>query len=39
MVDKVLSVRRERIGRSVGRLDEPTMTRLNCSMAVWLGIA
>jgi mRNA interferase MazF len=39
MVDKVISVRRERIGRSVGRLDEPTMTRLNRSMAVWLGIA
>jgi mRNA interferase MazF len=39
MVDKVISVRRERIGKPVGRLDDVTMTRLNRSMAVWLGIA
>jgi mRNA interferase MazF len=39
MVDKLISVRRERIGRPMGRLDDATMTRLNRSMAVWLGIA
>jgi mRNA interferase MazF len=39
MVDKVISVRRERIGKPVGRLDDSTMTRLSRSMAVWLGIA
>ena len=39
MVDKLISVRRERIGKAMGRLDDATMTRLNRSMAVWLGVA
>lgn len=39
MVDKAMSVRRERIGPVFGRLDEETMLSVTRSLAVFLGIA
>jgi mRNA interferase MazF len=38
-VDKVLSVARERIGGTMGRLDDETMLKVNRSLAVFIGIA
>lgn len=38
-VDKVLTVARERIGGTIGRLDDTTMLKVNRSLAVFLGIA
>ena len=37
--DKVMSVRRERIRDSVGRLDEILLARLNRSLIAFLGLA
>ena len=39
MADKVLAVRRDRIGERVGQLDEDTTIRLNRSLALFLGLA
>ena len=39
MVDKLLAVRRERIGSRIGRLDEETIVRLDRSLALFLGLA
>ena len=39
MVDKVTAIRRDKIGRSVGRLDDATMMRVNRAIALWLGLA
>ena len=38
-VDKVLTVARERIGGTIGRLDDATMLKVNRSLAVLIGIA
>ena len=38
-VDKVLTVARERIGSTIGRLDDETMLKVNRSLAVFIGIA
>lgn len=38
MVDKLVSVRRQRVGAVIGRLDAGTLIRVNRAMAVWLGI-
>ena len=38
-VDKVLTVARERIGGTIGRLDDATMLKVNRSLAVFLSIA
>jgi mRNA interferase MazF len=38
-VDKVLTVGRERIGGTIGRLDDETMLKVNRSLAVFIGIA
>ena len=38
-VDKVLTVARERIGATVGRLDDETMLKVNRSLAVFIGLA
>lgn len=38
MVDKIIGVRRERIGQQIGRMDEETMVRVTRAMAVWLAI-
>jgi mRNA interferase MazF len=39
MVDKVAAIPRARIFRSVGRLDEATLQRLDASLALMLGVA
>lgn len=39
MVDKVMSVRRDKLGASFGRLDDATMLSVTRSLAVYLGLA
>ena len=39
MVDKVTTVRRERIGQTIGRLEDDIMLRVNRSLMLWFGIA
>lgn len=39
MVDKVLTLPREKIGQSVGRLDDDLMIRITRALAMWLGVA
>jgi mRNA interferase MazF len=38
MVDKITTVRRDRVRQVIGRLDEDTMIRVNRSLAFWLGL-
>ncbi|MFP3546019.1 type II toxin-antitoxin system PemK/MazF family toxin [Rhizobium sp. SIMBA_035] len=39
MIDKTMTVRRNRIGQSFGRLSEETMISITRSLALFLGIA
>lgn len=39
MVDKAMSIKRDRLGQSFGRLDDATMLSASRSLAVFLGIA
>lgn len=39
MVDKITTVRRERLGRSIGALGEDDLMRLNRAIIVFLGLA
>ncbi|MCO5063703.1 MAG: type II toxin-antitoxin system PemK/MazF family toxin [Rhizobiaceae bacterium] len=39
MVDKLMSVRRDKVGERFGRLDEATMLAVSRSLVVFLGIA
>jgi mRNA interferase MazF len=39
MVDKVMSVRRDRVGARIGRLEDEAMLAVTRSLAVFLGIA
>lgn len=39
MIDKAMSVRRERIGVPIGRLDDETMLTVTRALAIFLGIA
>jgi mRNA interferase MazF len=39
MADKPVTIRRERIGRLVGRLDEQEIARLNVALAFVMGLA
>lgn len=39
MVDKLMTVRRDRLGEAFGQLEDDTLLRVNRAMAVWLGIA
>jgi mRNA interferase MazF len=39
MVDKPVTIRRERIGRSIGRLDDKDIARLNIALAFVMGLA
>ena len=39
MVDKIVSVKREKIGEAFGRLDDETLLRVNRALTVWLGVA
>lgn len=38
-VDKMFTALRQKIGASIGRLEDETMVRVNRAVAVWLGIA
>ncbi|BCX89998.1 mRNA interferase MazF (plasmid) [Methylomarinovum tepidoasis] len=38
MVDKILTVPREKVGRVIGRLDDRTMVEINRALAVFLGM-
>lgn len=38
-VDKIMTVKRERVGRVIGRLDDATMLKVNRSLAAFIGIA
>ena len=38
-IDKITTVKRERVGRVIGRLDDATMLKVNRSLAVFIGIA
>jgi mRNA interferase MazF len=39
MVDKVTTVRRQRLGQTIGRLEENVMLRVSRALALWFGIA
>lgn len=39
MVDKVMTVRREKIGSIIGHVDDATMINVNRSLALFLGFA
>jgi len=39
MVDKAMTVRRERIGEPIGTLDEATVLAVNRSLALFMGLA
>jgi mRNA interferase MazF len=39
MVDKLTTVRRDRVAQSVGQLEEDAMLRVNRALVLWLGIA
>jgi len=39
MIDKAISVRRERIGSAIGDAGDECMVRVTRALAVWLGIA
>ncbi len=39
MVDKLTTVRKERIGERIGQLDDGDMTRMNRAILVFLGLA
>ncbi|HVV50014.1 MAG TPA: type II toxin-antitoxin system PemK/MazF family toxin [Polyangia bacterium] len=39
MIDKVTTVKRDRIGKSIGRVGDETMLRVNRAIALWFGLA
>lgn len=39
MIDKPMTIRRDKIGKIIGRLEDDTMLRVNRALAVWMGIA
>ena len=39
MVDKLTTVRRDKMGKRIGRVPDNTMVRLNQALMVFLGIA
>ena len=39
MVDKVTTVRRERLGQPIGHLEDDVMLRVSRALALWFGIA
>ncbi|MDP2432252.1 MAG: type II toxin-antitoxin system PemK/MazF family toxin [Pseudomonadota bacterium] len=38
-VDKIVTIRRERIGAVIGQLNEDALVAVNRALAVWIGIA
>jgi mRNA interferase MazF len=39
MIDKAMTVRREKLGRPIGRIEDETMISVNRSLALFFGIA
>jgi mRNA interferase MazF len=39
MIDKPMTIRRDKIGKVIGRLDDDTILRVSRALAVWMGIA
>ena len=39
MLDKITTVRRDRLGATIGRLDEETMQRVSRAVLLWLGLS
>jgi mRNA-degrading endonuclease toxin of MazEF toxin-antitoxin module len=39
MVDKMTTVARKRLGKTIGALEAATKTRLDRALALWLGLA
>ena len=39
MIDKVTTVRRQRLGEPIGRLEDDVMLRVSRALALWFGIA
>ena len=39
MIDKIVAMRRERIGSTIGKIDDDTLIRVNRSLALFLGLA
>ncbi len=39
MIDKIVTVRRERVGAAIGRLDDARLVEVNRALALFLGIA
>ena len=39
MVDKIMALRRGRVGAAVGTLDQEIMLRVDRTLALWLGLA
>ncbi len=39
MLDKITAIRRDKVGKTVGRLDDRTMVRVNRAVGLWLGLA
>jgi mRNA interferase MazF len=38
MVDKVTTVKRDKIGKKIGRVGDDTMIRVNRAVALWFGL-
>lgn len=38
-VDKAMTVRREKVGQVIGRVDDAMMVRVNRALALWIGLA
>jgi mRNA interferase MazF len=38
-IDKIMSIRKERIGSTIGKLDDTMLVRVNRALALWLGLA
>ena len=39
MIDKVTTVKREKVGKKLGRVDDEIMLRVNRAIALWFGLA
>ena len=39
MADKIVTMKRQKIGAAIGQLDNDTLTRLNRTLALFIGIA
>jgi mRNA interferase MazF len=38
-IDKIMSIRKEKIGSVIGKLDDTILVRVNRALALWLGLA